>query len=188
MHFSSCPGYLCLKIECNHVKKVMWDIEEKEPDVTFSDFHLWVVLSEPREHSNPIKAVSIIFHHLTADRRTGGLQFTSLCGLSWFGFFFLSEFQLSKFYKIHTLRFSGFSWNHNKDCGWQNFHSRWTSKNECKNLGKQRKRQRRQVWLQSPALALQAPIHHLADRNISYCFFISYAKTHMTTLCLNPTP
>lgn len=188
MHFSSFPGYLCLKIECNHVKKVMWNLEEKEPDATFSDFHLWVVISEPREHSNPIKAVSISFHLLTADRRTGGLQFTSLCGFLLVWGCFLSEFQLSKFYKIHTLRFSRFSWNHNKDCAWQNFHSRWTSKNEGKNLRRQRKRQRRQVWLQSPALGLQAPIHHIADGNISYCFFISYTKAHTAIHCLNSTP
>lgn len=96
MHFSSCPGYLCLKIEWNHVKKVMWDIGEKEPDVTFSDFHLWVVFSQPREHRNPIKEVSIGSYHLTVDRRTGGLQFTSLCGLSWFGVVFkwISTFKI----------------------------------------------------------------------------------------------
>lgn len=108
MHFSSCPGSLCLKIECNHVKKVMWDIEEKEPDVTFSDFHLWVVLSEPREHSNLIKAVSISFHHLTADRRTGGSQFTSLYGLPWFGFFFKVNFNFQNSIKFTLWGSPGF--------------------------------------------------------------------------------
>lgn len=84
MQFSSCPGYLCLKITWNHVKKVMWDIGEKQPDVTYSDFHFWVVFSELREQSNPIREVLISSHHLTVDRRTGCLQFTSLCGLAWF--------------------------------------------------------------------------------------------------------
>lgn len=141
MHFSSCPGYLCLKIECNHVKKVRWDIGEKETDVTFSDFHLWTVFLEPREHCNPIKEVIDWLPSFNCRQKDGSFAVYKFMWFLLVWCCFKVDFNFQNSIKFTLLGPPGFFKNHSKGCGC------WSSKkqrNQGKNMGKQGKWQRRQ--------------------------------------------